>query len=132
MDKFIRQMVSTLLGEAMMPTGKDMIKTLFVVLSLTVIEVICALLKIPHIFSWQGCLLADVIVCLLFIIERSEYSAVSKLYRDVELRAKDIKERQQAISSSWKNGRTLRSNDELAGHANGRTNHESYSDVENE
>ena len=78
MDKFIRQMVSTLLGEAMMPTGKDMVKTLFVVLSLTVIEVVCALLKVPHIFSWQGCLLSDKIVCVLFIIERSEYSAVSK------------------------------------------------------
>lgn len=132
MDKFIRQMVSTLLSEAMMPTGKDMVKTLVVVLSLTVIEIICALFKIPHIFSWQGCLLADVIVCILFIIERSEYSAVSKLYRDVELRAKDIKERQQAISSSWKNGRTFRSNDKFARHVDGRTNYESVGDVEDE
>lgn len=106
MTKFLKQMLTAVINDALMPTGKNLIPTLFFAVLIMVVNVICGLFEIGRAFSFGGCLCAVVVLLMLLIIERSEYSAVSKLYRNVELRVKDIKTRQQAVSARRKDGRT--------------------------
>lgn len=106
MVKFIREMLQVIIGQALMPTGKNLIPTIYIACGITVSEIIFSVLHWPHVLKWQGCLLAVIILVAILIIERSEYNAVSKLYRDAELRVKDLKERQQAASARIKDART--------------------------
>lgn len=106
MTKFLKQMLTAIINDALMPTGKNLVPTLFFAVLIMIINVICELFKMGRAFSFGGCLCAVIVLLMLLIIERSEYSAVSKLYRNVELRVKDIKTRQQTVSARRKDGRT--------------------------
>lgn len=105
MADFIRQMVRTLLNEAIMPTGKDLPKSAGVISVITAVVIIMHIIKIPCLFSIQGCLIALLVMCILVIIERSEYHALLKVYGDVKLRVGRLKERQQSGRSGIKDGR---------------------------
>lgn len=106
MVKFIREMLQVIVGQALMPTGKNLLPTIYIACGITISEIVFDVLHWPHVLKWQGCLLAVIILVAILIIERSEYNAVSKLYRDAELRVKDLKERQQAASARIKDART--------------------------
>lgn len=106
MVKFIREMLQVIVGQALMPTGKNLLPTIYIACGITILEIVFGVLHWPHVLKWQGCLLAVIILVVILIIERSEYNAVSKLYRDAELRVKDLKERQQAASARIKDART--------------------------
>lgn len=94
MIKFIREMVKVVVDQALMPTGKNLVPTIIFASGITVMELVFTVLHFPHILKWQGCLLAVIVLAGVLILERSEYNAISKLYRDAELRVKDLKERQ--------------------------------------
>lgn len=104
MIDFVRKMLQVTIEEALMPTGKNLVPTLVFACIITVINVVLRILGFPCLLEWRGGLLAIVILVALLIIERSEYDAVSKLYRNVELRVKDIKVRQQAARASKQDG----------------------------
>lgn len=106
MIKFIREMVKVVVDQALMPTGKNLVPTIIFASGITVMEIVFTVLHFPHILKWQGCLLAAIVLAGILILERSEYNAISKLYRDAELRVKDLKERQQAAGARIKDART--------------------------
>ena len=105
MTAFLKKMLATVIDDALMPTGKNLVPSLFFAILITILNIVCRLFKWSYGFSLWGCFGAIIILLTLLIIERSEYSAVSRLYRDAELRVKDIKARQQTISAARKNGR---------------------------
>ena len=106
MTAFLKKMLTTVIDDALMPTGKNLVPSLFFAILITILNIVCRLFKWSYGFSFWGCMGAIIVLLMLLIIERSEYSAVSRLYRNVELRAKDIKARQQAVSAARKNGGT--------------------------
>lgn len=104
MIDFVRKMLQVTIEEALMPTGKNLVPTLVFACIITVINVVLRILGFPCLLDWRGGLLAIAVLVALLIIERSEYDAVSKLYRNVELRVKDIKGRQQAARAGKQDG----------------------------
>ena len=106
MSEFMSSMLTVLIDSAIMPTGKNLVSTIFFGCVITVLNIVFRIMGWKVGVSWQGCLLALLVLFIILIIERSEYSAVSKMYRDVELRLKDIKVRQQTASSGRKDDGT--------------------------
>lgn len=123
MTAFLKKMLSTVIDDALMPTGKNLVPSLFFAVLITILNIVCRLFKWSYGFSLWGCIGAILILLALLIIERSEYSAVSRLYRDAELRVKDIKARQQAVSAAIKNGRASRVREERGSDAYRRAVH---------
>lgn len=106
MTRFLINMLTVLIDSAVMPTGKNLIPTIYISIGITVINMVLRVFSIPVALNFFGCLLAIVVLLVVLVIERSEYSAVSELYRDAELRIKDLAVRQQEIRANWKNSRT--------------------------
>lgn len=96
MLKFVREMLATIIEGALMPTGKNLISSLEYAGTILGINLIAGLFKLPTMFSFGGCILAILVLLGLLIIERSEYSEISRLYGDVELRVKDFARRKSA------------------------------------
>lgn len=117
MINFIRKMLQVTIEDALMPTGKNLVPTLVFACSITVINIGLRLFGWPCALDWRGGVLAVVVLIALLVIERSEYDAVSKLYRDVELRVKDIKSKQQAGRSRKQDERGADMPDEPASNA---------------
>lgn len=109
---FIRKMVTVVIDEALMPTGKNLVPTIVFACIITVSNLLFRLLGFPVLLHWAGGLVAIIILLVLLIIERSEYSAVSKLYRDAELRVKDLAARQQAARARKQSQRPVDMSDE--------------------
>lgn len=120
MVAFIQKMLNVIVEQALMPTGKNLVPTLVTAISIFFLNVILRIIGFPCLLSWQGILLAVVVLVVILVIERSEYSAVSKLYGDVELRIKDLKERNKASRAGREDGRTPDMSKESAGDAGGR------------
>lgn len=123
MTAFLKKMLATVIDDALMPTGKNLVPSLFFAILITILNIVCRLFKWSYGFSLWGCFGAIIILLTLLIIERSEYSAVSRLYRDAELRVKDIKARQQTISAARKNGRVAGVREERRSNAHRRAVH---------
>lgn len=104
MLRFIRDMLATIIEGALMPTGKNLIPTLEYAGTIFGINLIAGLFGFPTMFSFGGCVLAILVLLGLLIIERSEYSEISRLYGDVELRVKDIARRKSTTGRSNKDG----------------------------
>lgn len=120
MVAFIQKMLNVIVEQALMPTGKNLVPTLVTAVSIFFLNIISRIIGFPCLLSWQGILLAVVVLVVILVIERSEYSAVSKLYGDVELRIKDLKERNKASRAGREDGRTSDMSKESAGDAGGR------------
>lgn len=104
MLSFIRDMLATIMEGALMPTGKNLIPTLEYAGTILGINLIAGLFGFPTVFSFGGCILAVLVLLGLLIIERSEYSEISRLYGDVELRVKDITRRKPSAGYGNKDG----------------------------
>lgn len=106
MASFIKRIVQIVVEGALMPTGKNLVPALISAMTITVGNILLRLLGFPVVLDWRGCLLAVLVLVAVLIIERSEYDEVSKLYRDVELRVKDIASRQSTTRTSRKDAGT--------------------------
>lgn len=104
MLKFVRDMLATILEGALMPTGKNLIPTLEYAGTILGINLIAGLFGLPTMFSIGGCVLAILVLLGLLIIERSEYSEISRLYGDVELRVKNLTRRKSPAGGGDEDG----------------------------
>ena len=95
MVELFKDMISTVLEDALLPTGKNLVPTIVFAGLTLVLNLLFKLFRFPTLMSTGGCVLALLVLGVLIVTERSEYSAISRLYRDVELRIKDFKSRQQ-------------------------------------
>ena len=104
MLRFIKDMLATFIEVALLSTGKNLIPTLEYAGTIFGINLIAGLFGFPTMFSFGGCVLAILVLLGLLIIERSEYSEISRLYGDVELRVKDITRRKPTTGRSNEDG----------------------------
>lgn len=76
-----------------LPTGKNLLPSLKYSCIILLASSLSKIFGLFTFISWQGALLGVVCLLCLCYIERSEDNEVSRLYRDVKLRANDIKRR---------------------------------------
>lgn len=89
MVEMIRELVETFVVETVMPTGKNLVPTIKFAVGITVVSFLCRLIGVPCYFSISGCFLGLLVLLMVLIIERREYSKVKKFYDEIERRSKN-------------------------------------------
>ena len=89
MVEMIRELVETFVVETVMPTGKNLLPTIKFAAGITVISLLCRLIGVPCYFSISGCVLGLLVLLMVLIIERREYSKVKNFYDEIERRSKN-------------------------------------------
>ena len=89
MEEIVREFIETFIVETIMPTGKNLLMTMKFVGLITVMTLLCNLIGVPAYFSISGCLLALILLLIILILERKEYSEVQEFYDELERRGKD-------------------------------------------
>ena len=95
-----------------LPTGKTLLPSLKFSVGIFLVTLVSNLFSIYTVISWQGAGLACICLLGLCYIERSEDNEVSRLYRDVKLRSKDIARRGKSAGTDKQDAGTSDGTDE--------------------
>jgi hypothetical protein len=87
--EFVKEMIETVVKDAIMPTGKNLTLILRYAISITMISTVLRLFGFPVYLSTSGCVLCVVVLLVIFFIERREYKEFNAIYEDIERRSKD-------------------------------------------
>ena len=91
LSKFLRSCVETFFESTFLPTGHDLLEELYIVCGVTIVSTILEIVRLPHIYNMGGCFTALVVIIIAIIIERKEYSEISKVSRLAELHFQSAK-----------------------------------------